>query len=46
MKRLNKSRVIDKNLRETKKELFGDDTYTLDCEMIGKLSVVDQIRET
>ena len=41
---LNKIQVIDKNLHEIKEELLGD--YGGEFEMVGRLSVGDQIRTT
>ena len=44
LKELNKIHIIDKFLHEIKNEKLGD--YAGEFEMIGKLSVVDQVRET
>ena len=44
IKELNKIHVFNKNLHEIKQEILID--YTGELEMVGKLSVGDQIRET
>ena len=44
VKELNKVQVVDKNLHEIKSELLGE--YGGEFEMIGNLSVGDEIRET
>ena len=41
---LNKILVIDKNLNETKQQILGD--YGGENELVGKLSIGDQFRET
>ena len=44
LKELNKFHVIDKNLQEIKKEILLD--YVGEFEMVGKLKIGDQIRQT
>ena len=44
LKDLNKIQVDDENLHEIKNEILGD--YTVEFELVGKLSIGDQIRET
>ena len=44
LKESNKNHVVNKNLHEIKQVIFLN--YTGDFEMVGKLSLGDQIRET
>ena len=44
MKKLNKIHLVSTNFHEIKQELLGD--YTVEFEMVGNLTVGDQIRQT